>query len=822
MINYIYQKDGKGPKLARPVTSREEYIALRNAPDNAKNFYDARGGDENAKGNQIQFNYNDLLPDGVLKGCKHPSSTFAHDIDCGDAQEQVRLKDEILAMKDRIGLLELSGSARYGLHAVCRRQPGRTVRECQYAISMATHTEYDTNARGLARVMFTGPATEDNLFYLDDAIFEEPLTVEESEKEYQVLKERERKNLEEVPKGAKKANKHYRPWEEEGRTVAEGSTHEVRHPSAIGDSTVVPDPSVPQQFPNDYHGIPFTEILKKYWEVNNRGFEPTEGDRDTLTYQLACDLRHICGKNADWLDQVIPCYDGFTPEEKRQKIQSALNSELEAFPARLRNALNAWQMSDGRGKMDDVGETSETEDEQLSSFNSQLATRKLPQGVKESIDAAGPQLAMPVLTAVCPAIGALATGVVLDVHGQKRGLNLIAYIVGDFASGKGNIDPVIEAWMSEVIALDDMYVKQEEEWTRKKLAAKNKKDQPEEINLPVRFITLNNTVANLAKRLANIEGKHAFSFTPEADTVAQKWKSAMSDFSIMLRQSYDGSRYDREAKSAEAVSVHIKHLLWDVVMCGTPDALYRVVNNYTDGFQSRIAVARTPDNTFAKLELNPPVLTERQTERIQQIAHLLPLMQGEVVLPKLEARGREWLEKIRLETMMNDDRVKARQRFRVCVTAQRMTCCVMLCKVCEGLIQKHGLNGAESQLKQKPNLWKEQLLKAQTPQMLELYDVIADSLIENALYFFRDRIENAFRSRDYAGGGMSGERLKSGKNDSIFARLDLQFTEEQAMQHSVAIKGAGVTRNSVQQMLKNWRKQGLIELIENKKYRKLS
>ena len=575
------------------------------------------------------------------------------------------------------------------------------------------------------------------------------------------------------------------------------------------------------KFPTDYHGIPFTEILKKYWEVNNRGFEPTEGDRDTLTYQLACDLRHICGKNADWLDQVIPCYDGFTPEEKRQKIQSALNSELEAFPQRLRNTLSALQMADGRGKMDDVGETSETEDEQLSSFNSQLATRKLPQGVKESIDAAGPQLAMPVLTAVCPAIGALATGVVLDVHGQKRGLNLIAYIVGDFASGKGNIDPVIEAWMSEVRALDKMYQDQEDEWRAKYLAAKNKKDQPKEPKLPVRFLTLNNTVANLAERLANTEGKHAFSFTPEADTVAQKWKSTVSDFSVMLRQSYDGSRYDREARSAEAVNVHIEHLLWDVTMCGTPDALYRVVSNYTDGFQSRIAVVRTPDNTFAKLEDKPFVLTPRQTERIQQIAHLLPLMQGEVVLPKLEARGREWLEKIRLETMMNDDRVKARQRFRVCVTAQRMTCCVMLCKVCEGLIQKHGLNGAESQLKQKPNLWKEQLLKAQTPQMLELYNVIADSLIENALYFFRDRIENAFRSRDYAG-GVNGERSRRSKNDSIFARLDPQFTEDQAMQHSVAIKGAGVTRNSVRQMLKNWRKQGLIERMENNRYRKVS
>ncbi len=104
--------------------------------------------------------------------------------------------------------------------------------------------------------------------------------------------------------------------------------------------------------------------------------------------------------------------------------------------------------------------------------------------------------------------------------------------------------------------------------------------------------------------------------------------------------------------------------------------------------------------------------------------------------------------------------------------------------------------------------------------MLEIYDVIADSLIENALFFFRDRIENAFRSRDYAG-GISGERMRQGRNDSIFERLDPQFTEGQAMQHSVAVKGAGVTRNSVQQMLKNWRKQGLIELIENKRYRKL-
>ena len=449
----------------------------------------------------------------------------------------------------------------------------------------------------------------------------------------------------------------------------------------------------------------------------------------------------------------------------------------------------------------------------------ELSAKRLPQGVRDSVAAVGPALAMPIITAICPCIGALATGVRLDVHGHMRGLNLISYIAGDFASGKGSIDPVVDAWMSEIAALDAMYLQQEEEYNKKKLAAKNKKEQPEDPKLPVRYITFNTTVAKLAERLGNTEGKHAFSFTPEADTVAQKWRSSMCDFSVMLRQSYDGSKYDREARSAEAGNVHIKHLLWNVTMCGTPDALYRVVTNDTDGFQSRIALAQTPDNTYAPLEDKPYVLTDKQAERIRQVAHLLPLMYGEVVLPKLEARGRDWLEKIRLEAMKNDDRVKARERFRTCVTAQRMVCCLMLCRVCEQLIQKHGQSGAETQLKLHPNLWKELLLKAQTPAMLDTYDVIADSLIDNALYFFRDRIENAFRSRDYAA---RNERKRYGRNDTIYERLDLEFGFDMAMQHSISMNGADVSRNKVHQMLKNWKNQGLIVPIAPNRYRKVS
>ena len=567
------------------------------------------------------------------------------------------------------------------------------------------------------------------------------------------------------------------------------------------------------EYSSSFKGIPYTSIIAEYWR--RTGGEPTEGERNKRLHKLAANLRAICDDSEEWLLELMPRY-GLSEQEMKSIIHSACKEPTKG--SRLMDQIVTVLASP------DSSEGEENDDDDAAEANSSLFTfqsslKRLPQGIRDSIDAVGPQLAMPVVTAICPCIGALATGVVLDVHGRKKGLNLISYIAGDFASGKGDIDPVVDAWMSEVQALDKMYQMQEDEWRAKKRAAKNKKEQPEEPKLPVRFITLNTTVANVAERLANTEGKHAFSFTPEADTVAQKFRTAMSDFSVMLRQSYDGSKFDREARSADAVNVHIEHLLWNVTMCGTPDALYRVVSNYTDGFQSRIAVARTPDNTFAPLEDKPYVLTPRQTERIQQIAHLLPLMQGEVVLPKLEQKGREWVERIRLETMMNDDKVRARQRMRVCVTAQRMTCCIMLCKVCEGLIQKHGMSGAESRLKQYPNLWRELLLKAQTPQLLEAYDVIADSLLENALHFFRDRIENAFSSRDYAG-SMSGERLKRGKNDSIYERLDVQFTFEQAMQHSVAIKGAGVNHNTVRQMLKNWRKQGLVVQTEDGRYRK--
>lgn len=828
-----------GHKVARSITSEEEYKQLRGSNEQKANLRLARAGNDAAKRRLVQFNYSGHYPQGVVKGMKLPSGAFGFDMD--EPEAFAKAAKLLLKEPDKYGLLMLERSARQGGHAVFEREKGKTVLENQVRIATMLKCEMDTSAHDINRVYFTTTSDGEDLLFLSPRLFKDEYDEAAVAAEGKVLEERERYGQEELPEGAHKANKHYEPWKEEFKKDSQGvfkgqefknsriSTSAASASAASVSAASTSATSSTSAAQDNYLGIPYGEIIKKWWQMYNDGQEPMRSNRNTLTFELAVNLRHICGFDRNQLAQIIPCYDGFPEQEKMACINSALNEKITQMPKRLKDVLSAIRQE--RMKQGNAGGGSAADNEALVNALDEAnakddlfyynALPKLPQGIRDSISAVGPALALPVITAICPAIGMLATGVKVSVHGKMNSLNLISYIAGDFASGKGSIDPVIDAWTSEVKEMDKMYQQKEDEWRAKKRAAKNKKEQPEEPKLPVRCLTLNNTVANLAERLANTEGKHAFSFTPEADTVAQKWKSAMSDFSVMLRQAYDGTSYEREARSADAVNVHIDRLLWNVVMCGTPDALYRVVSNYTDGFQSRIIVAKTPDNTFTPLSDNMYVMNERQRDRIIQIAHLLPLMSGEVVLPKLEEKGRKWLEQIRLETMKNDDKVKARQRFRICPTTMRMMTCIMLCKVLETLIQKHGFNGAEKQLKESPDLWKGMLVKTQTPAMLNVFDVLADYQLDNALYFFRSRIEEAFSSKDYCCQS-AWDRCRRGKNDSIFERLDVTFTFEQAEQQSVAVKGASATHESVKQMLKNWKRQGLISVLPDRHYQKVS
>ena len=406
-VHYVYKRDG-GAKMMRPVHNREEYLALRNGGCQVEYMRRIRAGEEHLKSELVQMNYSCLPnPDGTLKGSKTMSTTVGMDIDHLSPDEMPVVRERILNKKDELGLLMLEESARGGgYHLVFKRRPDLSQEANLKWASDLLDVAYDSQAKDITRVFFT--TSGDQLIYLDDAIFE-------------VLAAR-------APLACYRRDA--RTDDRTDRTLISGTVPKTKEEKVLKSCS-----PCQKTFPQDYHGIPFTVIIKKYWEVNNRGFEPTEGDRDTLTYQLACDLRHICGRSFEWLDQVIPCYDGFPLEEKRAKIKSALASEFNGFPVRLRNVLNllaaraplACYRRDARTDYRTGFVADDCSDPQPPNLG---GLKKMPMGIKESIDAVGPALAMPVVTAICPCIGTLATGVTLDVHGQKKGLNLISYIAG--------------------------------------------------------------------------------------------------------------------------------------------------------------------------------------------------------------------------------------------------------------------------------------------------------------------------------------------------------------------------------------------------------
>ena len=785
-----------------------------------------------AKRKLVQFNYSCLpTEDGCLKGAKRLSKSVGMDIDHLSVDEVNLVAATAIEKKDELGLLMLERSARGGgLHVVFRRHPEMDQESNLRWASDLLGVEYDAGAKDITRVFFA--TTSEDLLYLHEDLFDntecgaatgsatatKPATTSSTKTTTMTTTEAAATASEAKQRTERTDGGQTISMTSETASAASETASETTEQNAVETKTEEGKTSEGETGKEKllrYKGIPYDRIIEKWWTFYNDGEHSIRSNRNTLTFELAVNLRHICGFDRSVLDRVIPCYDGFAETEKLSCIDSALGERKTQMPKRLKDVIEAVRQDmivEGR-EVDSIDEAMEQDD--LFYYN---ALPMMPQGVRESINAVGPHLAMPVIFAIAPAIGMLATGVRVDIHGKPSQLNLISYIAGDYASGKGSIDPVVAAWLSEVKLLDKSYLEAEEEWRAQKRAAKNKKEQPEDPKYPVRCLTLNNTVANLADRLANTRGKHAFSFTPEADTVAQKWRTAMCDFSVMLRQAYDGTPYDREAKSADAVNVHIEKLLWNVVMCGTPDALYRVVTNYTDGFLSRIALARTPDNTFTPLSESLYRLTPEQEGKIQQVAHLLPLMSGDVELPELEKRGRQWLEQIRLEGIKNDDKTLARQRFRTCPTAMRMTTCLMLCRVAEQLIRSYGMQGAEKRLKTEPTLWQKLLRRQQTPQMLEAFDVVADYMIDNTIFFFRNRIESAFHSPDYVPSGKP--RSRRTKNDTIYEQLADRFTTEEAYDTSISVRGFEVTKGRVFTMLYRWEKQGMVERLDKGVYRK--
>ena len=573
----IYYKDGA--KMMRPILTRESYLKLRGSEKQKAIVKAIRMGDVSQKHLLQQMNYS-CLPneDGKLKGSTRVSGSVGMDIDHIAADEMESVKERILARKDELGLLMLERSARgQGYHVVFRRREGLTQEENLKWASELLGVEFDKGAKDVTRVFFTTTASEEDLIFLDDAIFENG--------ELSELNERGRKPV------------------DCGRITRKG---EAVSPTESADTL-----SGRKAFPGEYNGIAYKDIIGKYWELFNDGKEPTTGDRDTLTYQLACDLRHICGRDAGWLDQVIPCYDGFTEGEKRQKIMNALSAKSEGMPYRLKQVLSALKATTAIKACGGTMTAPPALPKRLPPLV-KLLTSKVPDAYKAAVAAA-----------VFPALGAHLHGVKFrywdNVDHEATFMNVL---IGRQSIGKGTIKKPIEYIMEDIRQRDIPNRQREAEWKQKNPGAKQKKD-PRPTDICIQMLIDNLTDAVFNQRIVDAHNNgQRFLYTVVDEIEALKKvtsKGSTDEVGLLIRKAFDNSMAGQERVGADSVS-GIAPLRWNFNASTTPPNarkfLWKMVNDGTlsrldlstiiiaEGEEDEAPVMGIYDNLFAQ-ELKP-------------------------------------------------------------------------------------------------------------------------------------------------------------------------------------------------------------------------
>lgn len=559
-----------------------------------------------------------------------------------------------------------------------------------------------------------------------------------------------------------------------------------------------------------YGDLEYEVIINKWNELFYNSTQPTAQDALTRCYELAKALRNICNNDTELLNKIIPTFEGMTDAMKAAQIAKAVNSPVTQMPQGLRTVLNALKDDYAHNEKVEKTISDIMEEDELLYFRL-LPKKALAMGYRESALKVGEKNLMPMVVCVGTVLGGIATGVRLKVDGTYNWLNMLAYCAGAPGSNKSDIKELCDIWLTEVLAEDQVVLEKEAEWRKLFKKKRNDKNLPPEPELPLRYIPLNNTLANVVERLNNLDERHALSVTEESDEISAKWSAKeLVEFSVYLRKAWDSERLLREAKSVDAARCYKEHLKWNVVLLGTDDALYRFVRNYNDGLQSRMAFGRMFDNTFAK-KTYKTTLTEKQRQNIRDVAHLLGVMKGDISLPKLQEKDDEWTERIRLSALKCDDEVLANCRKRNHTTAQRIVCTMMLCSVAEKLLKKYGLEKAEGLIKDNPELLRRMMAKEQTEEMLAAYDVIADYLVDNDIYFFRSKLTKAYEQNRNERGGDS-KRQRRGKNDTIFDMLPQNFSRADAMKMAARVKGESVTDNTIAKMLYNWKNSGLVTM----------
>lgn len=558
MSVYLITYNQDGAKIMRPVLSRDEYLRLRGSEKQKALLKAVREGDTQQKRRLLQFNYS-CIPgeEGVLKGCKTMSRSVGMDIDfvapegvtdeskkAWMREQMKRVPELVLAKREALGLLMLERSASKGYHLVFRRREDLSQEENLRWASDLLGVKFDEGAKDITRVFFTTTDDKDELLFLDDELFDAtPLQRYSSE--------------EECPK------------------------------ASAPDSPA--RPASPQQeelngLSLTYNGIPFADIIAKYWELFNDGKMPMEGDRNVKTYELAMTLRSICDYSLERMLAVIPNYWGEENAEEWQKtIENVLKEPRKGMPFRLKQVLQALKSV---ASMKACGGTMTTPPPMPKRLPTliKLLTRNVPRMYKPAV-----------ANAVFPALAAHLHGTrfrYLDnVEHEATFMNVL---IGRQSVGKGSIKKPIEFIMEDIRRRDIPNRQREAEWKQKNPSAKQKKDpRPTDICIQILIDNLTDAVFNQRIVDAHNNGeRYIYTIVDEIEALKKVTsRGTVDEVGLLIRKAFDNSLAGQERVGADSVS-GIAPLRWNFNASTTPpNARKFFAKMVNDGTVSRLDIS---------------------------------------------------------------------------------------------------------------------------------------------------------------------------------------------------------------------------------------
>ena len=525
----------QGQKILRPVRSKEEYLKLRDSDRQKWLVSEIRRGlkdgsmskEEIAKLKRqlLQFNYS-CIPgeDGHLKGVKTPSMTFGMDIDFDPEdpdyeKKMAEVPQRVMEKKDEIKPKMLERSPGKGYHLVCMRTildgiaEGRILENQEMnlkRVSEILQIPFDKGARDVTRVFFATTASEEDLVFLDEGLFE-----------------------------AEKA---------ECISVA-------KHPET--GITNKPEPAASDL---SYQGIAYSAIIKKYWDMFYDGKEPCMGDRNVRTFEICMLLRSICDYSQEILEAVIPRYDGFPVDEWRRTIDSALKEPRKGMPYKLKQVLDALRQEKKLQLMANGKTTGGT----VTNINGQLSVmperpKRMPKFLNLVSSKVDPYYKAMVEESIWPGVCAHLHGVKFwYIDGVDCEANISSPLIGKQSSGKGLVNKPIEYVLADITERDKENVQREEQWRERnkgKGASKDRRNRPKDI--VIQRLDQDLTPAALAQSLIDGERngkKRIITKVDEIEFLSDIGDGDKRKVSLLVRYAFDSGSWGQRRVGLDSVN----------------------------------------------------------------------------------------------------------------------------------------------------------------------------------------------------------------------------------------------------------------------------